>query len=107
MSFDSEGMARQLEEQLRKAQADLAARRVTGESGGGLVRVTVDGNGQVLEVKLDPVCVDARDVKMLEDLVRAATNQALTEARRQVTGGADMGDMLRRFGDMFPGLRGR
>ena len=107
MSFDPAQLTRQLEEQMRKARAELAARRISGESGGGLVKVTVDGTGQVLEVKLDPICVDARDVRMLEDLVRAATNQALSEAQRQATGGGDMGEMLRRAAELFPGLQGR
>lgn len=73
--------ARQMQEQLARTQEKLGARTVTGQSGGGMVTVTVNGRLEVQSVKLDPICVDARDVGMLEDLIVAATNQAVTEAR--------------------------
>ena len=63
------------------AQAELAKKTVTGQSGGGMVTVTANGILEIVSVRLDPLCVDNRDVKMLEDLIFAATNQALREAR--------------------------
>ena len=99
-------MMSQWMEQLRGAQAALEALRATGESGGGLVKVTVDGTGVVQEVRLDPLCVDPRDVPMLEALVRSATNQALARVRESATG-AGMEQMLRQIlGGVMPGPRG-
>jgi hypothetical protein len=49
-----------------------------------MVTVTANGRMESVSVKLDPQCVDARDVHMLEDLVTAAANQALREIRAQV-----------------------
>lgn len=71
---------RSLQQKMQDAQADLARRTVTAQSGGGLVTVTANGLREIVSIKLDPICVDNRDVKMLEDLVVAATNQALREA---------------------------
>jgi len=103
--MDSKAMAQWME-QLKGAQAAMEALRATGESGGGLVRVTVDGTGAVLEVKLDPLCVDPRDVPMLEALVRAATNQALARVREAATGGG-LDQMFRQvLGGAMPGSRG-
>ena len=62
-----------------------------------MVTITADGKGEVKQVKIDPACVDPRDVEMLEDLVLAAVNQAQTRAKelyesemRKATGGLPM-----------------
>ena len=73
--------AQQLQKRLADAQGDLAKRTVTAEAGGGLVAVTANGLLEIVAIKLDPLCVDNRDVRMLEDLVLLATNKALREAR--------------------------
>ena len=70
-----------MQQKLADAQAELAKKTVTGQSGGGMVTVTMNGQQQVVSVKLDPLCVDARDVPMLQDLILAAMNQALRESR--------------------------
>ncbi len=83
-AFDFDGILRQaeaLKSQIASAQADLARKTVSAESGGGLVRVTANGLLEIVEVKLDPLCVDPRDVPMLESLVLTAANKALREAR--------------------------
>ena len=82
--FDLEALMRQAEamkSQLAATQAELGRKSVSAESGGGLVKVTANGLLEVTEVKLDPLCVDPRDVPMLESLVLTATNKALREAR--------------------------
>lgn len=73
--------AHELQRQLSAAQASLSGKTVRAEAGGGMVAVTVNGLLQVVAIKLDPLCVDNRDVKVLEDLVVLATNKALREAR--------------------------
>jgi len=73
--------ARALQQKLADAQARLASRTVEGQAGGGMVTVTANGQQQVVSIKLEPQCVDARDIRMLEDLIVAAVNQALRESR--------------------------
>lgn len=66
-------MANQLRQQIESAQSSLDSRFV-GEAGGGMVKVVLDGKHQAVEVKIDPTAVT--DVPLLEDLLRAAFNQA-------------------------------
>ena len=84
----------QVQTNIQQVREGLREQSVEGQAGGGIVSVTVTGEGEVLRVKIDPVAVDPRDVPMLEDLVTAATNDALarakqvrTEALTQATGG--------------------
>ena len=72
--------AQQIQEQLKRAQEELARKEVTGTAGGGMVIVTANGKGEVLRVQIDKQAVDPRDVPMLEDLVLAAVNSALEAA---------------------------
>jgi nucleoid-associated protein EbfC len=74
--------AMQMQEQLATAQAELAQAEVTGSAGGGLVRVTMSGAGEVRTVAIDPAAVDPADVETLEDLVVAAMHAASQEQRR-------------------------
>jgi DNA-binding YbaB/EbfC family protein len=74
-------MGQQLQARISELQESLAQRTVTTSSGGGMVEVTATGKGEVTRIKIDPACVDPRDVEMLEDLVQAAVNQAQTKAR--------------------------
>ncbi len=90
-------MGQQLQARMSQLQESLDKQTVTATSGGGMVTVTAGGKGEVRQVKIDPACVDARDVEMLEDLVLAAVSQAQTRARelyeaemRKVTGGLPM-----------------
>ena len=62
--------AKGLQDQMTKMQEELASRRFEGDAGGGMVRVTVDGRGNLVDVKIDPEA--AKDVELLEDLVKAA-----------------------------------
>lgn len=90
-------MGQQLQARMSKLQESLDKQTVTATSGGGMVTVTTDGKGEVRKVQIDPACVDARDVEMLEDLVLAAVNQAQSRAKelyeaemRKATGGLPM-----------------
>jgi DNA-binding YbaB/EbfC family protein len=90
-------MGQQLQARMTKLQESLDKQTVTATSGGGMVTVTADGKGEVRQVKIDPACVDPRDVEMLEDLVLAAVNQAQARAKelyesemRKATGGLPM-----------------
>jgi nucleoid-associated protein EbfC len=73
--------AQQLQSQVTKVQEELAAMTCDGTSGGGLVTATVNGQFEVVRVKIDKSVVDPNDVGMLEDLVTAAVNAAATKVR--------------------------
>ncbi len=88
--------AQQMQESMQKAQAELGALEVTGESGGGMVRVTMNGRHEVRGVQIDPAAVgDDRD--MLEDLVAAAVNDAVRKVES-----ARAGKILRADGRREP-----
>lgn len=67
--------AQKMQEELQKAQEKLAQEEVIGESGGGLVRVTMNGRHEIKRIEIDPSLM-GDDKEMLEDLVAAAVNAA-------------------------------
>ena len=67
--------AQKMQEDLQKTQAKLAQEEVTGESGGGMVRITMNGRHEVKRVEIDAAML-GDDKEMLEDLVAAAINDA-------------------------------
>ena len=85
---------KKMQKQMMEAQEKLEATVFTATAGGGAVEVTVSGKKEVLKVKLAAEVVDPDDIEMLEDLILAATNEALRkidEASQQtmskITGG--------------------
>lgn len=72
--------ASQMKQKMAEIQADLAKQKVTASAGGGMVTVTMSGDQQVCDVKIDPVVVDPANIAMLEDLIVAATNEARNRA---------------------------
>jgi DNA-binding YbaB/EbfC family protein len=68
--------AQKMQAQLAAAQEELAATQVEGSAGGGLVRATVSGSGELLNLVIDPKAVDPDDVETLADLVVAAVRDA-------------------------------
>jgi nucleoid-associated protein EbfC len=82
--------AQKMQEDLQRAQERLAQEEVTGESGGGLVKVTMNGRHEVKRVAIDPSLM-TDDREMLEDLVAAAVNAAAQRvAERTQTSMADL-----------------
>ena len=73
--------AQKRQRQMMEAQDALAEERVEGTAGGGMVRVTADGQQNILEIKIDPQAVDPEDVEMLEDTVLAAVAEAMRKSR--------------------------
>ena len=73
--------AQKLQERLAQVQESLAEKTVEGTAGGGMVRVVMNGQQEVLEVHIDPEVVDPEGVEMLEDLVLVAFQQAQERAR--------------------------
>ncbi len=68
--------AQQMQASMQRAQAEIAAMEVTGESGGGMVKVTLTGKHEAKRVVIDPSLI-GDDKDMLEDLVAAAINDAV------------------------------
>jgi len=74
--------AQKMQDDLKRAQEELARAEVTGESGGGMVKVTMNGRHEVRRVEIDPSLM-GDDKEMLEDLVAAACNDAAHRIERQ------------------------
>lgn len=68
--------AQKLQAEMAKAQEQLAEERVEGVSGGGMVKVTANGRGDILDISIDPEVLVPDDKEILEDLVLAAINEA-------------------------------
>lgn len=86
--------AQRMQRQMEESQKELETKEFTAKAGGGAVEVTVTGRKEVTKVKLSQEVVDPDDVEMLEDLVMAATNEALrmaedanAEVMNKMTGG--------------------
>ena len=78
--------AQKMQEDMQKAQERLAREEVIGESGGGLVKVTMNGRHEVKRVEIDPSLM-ADDKEMLEDLVAAAVNGAVQKVAEKTQEG--------------------
>ncbi len=73
-------MIQQMQNRLAKIQQDLAETIVDGTAGGGVVTAQVTGQREFHGIKIDPTVVDPDDVEMLEDLITAAVQDAMTKA---------------------------
>ena len=87
-------MAQQMQAEMARVQSELEAMQLEGTAGGGAVTATVTGKQELVSIRIDRDVVDPDDVEMLQDLVTAAVNEALRQAREtegqkmsQVTGG--------------------
>ncbi|MDF1818431.1 MAG: YbaB/EbfC family nucleoid-associated protein [Immundisolibacteraceae bacterium] len=91
--------AQQMQADMQKAQEELAKQEVSGESGGGMVKVTMNCRHDVLGVGINPQAMDDRD--MLEDLIAAAFNDAVRKVEKLSQ--EKMGGML--GGLNIPGMK--
>jgi DNA-binding YbaB/EbfC family protein len=76
--------AQQMQQKMMKMQEELAQRTIEASVGGGMVTVTVNGQHEVLRIKIDPQAVDPNDVEMLEDLILAGVNEAMRKAQEMI-----------------------
>lgn len=72
--------AQRMQRQMEEGQKELETKEFTASAGGGAVEVTVSGKKEVLRVKLTEEVLDPEDIEMLQDLIIAATNEALKQA---------------------------
>lgn len=82
--FDLLKNTKAIQEQAQKLQDEMEEITAEGSSGGRMVTITLNGKFKILEIKLDPICVDNRDVKMLEDLIVAAHNNAVENIQEKL-----------------------
>lgn len=87
-------MGQKMQARMKEIREELAEMEVTARSGGGMVEVTANGEGEVTDIQLDPEVVDPGDVEMLEDLILSAVSEAQRradekreEAMKEATGG--------------------
>jgi nucleoid-associated protein EbfC len=73
--------AQAMQEQMAKIQEQAATKTANGTAGGGIVTVTANGAMQIVSVAIDPEVIKGGDVEMVQDLVVAATNEALRKAK--------------------------
>jgi len=99
--LDVVAQVQQMQAYMQAAQEALAITTIDATVGGGVVRATVTGEGELREIKIDPSVVDPDDVETLEDLVVAAVIEATRQAKEMqakklgaVTGGIDLGSIL-------------
>lgn len=86
--------AQKMQKQMEEATKEMEDKTMTATAGGGAVEVTVSGKKEIVKVKLAEEVVDPEDIEMLEDLIMAATNEALrmveeysSDTMSKITGG--------------------
>lgn len=77
-------LMRELQQAQERLQLEIAAMRVEATAGGGMVRVEMNGEKQLLSLKIEPDVVNKDDVEMLQDLVLAAVNEAMRKVDEEV-----------------------
>ncbi|MCI7792028.1 MAG: YbaB/EbfC family nucleoid-associated protein [Lachnospiraceae bacterium] len=92
--------AQRMQRQMEEGQKELETKEFTAKAGGGAVEVTVSGKKEVLSVKLSEEAVDPDDIETLQDMIIAATNEALKQAEE--ASNELMGKMTGGLGGGFP-----
>lgn len=83
--------ARLLHEKFNEMQEKMKTEEFHGQSGGGLVSITLNGNHEMMKIKIKPDCVDKDDIEGLEDLIKAAYNDASAKAEKSASSMEGMG----------------
>ncbi len=91
--------AQKMQKQMAEKQEELAERTLEMTSGGGAVKVTINGKREIQELKINPDVVDPDDVEMLEDLIISAMNEALRQVEEMYNN--EMGRLTGGMGGMF------
>ena len=92
--------AQKMQKDMEKAQEELKSKIVEGTSGGGMVKISINGDYEIKEVKIEKDVVDPDDVEMLQDLVAAALNDAVNKVKE--TSNSEMSKLT--GGMKIPGL---
>ena len=103
MKFDMQSLlsqAQKMQQELENVKAEVAKKTVVGESGAGMITVTMNGANRVLSIKIAKEIVNPDELEMLEDLVVAAVNKASEKAAEMVNG------EMSKMGGMLPNIPG-
>lgn len=92
--------AQKLQARMLKIQEELAEKTVESAAGGGMIKVVANGRQQIVSIRIEKEVVNPEDVEMLQDLILAAVNDALTKSQEMVA--AEMGKLT--GGLSIPGL---
>ncbi|MFO7604693.1 MAG: YbaB/EbfC family nucleoid-associated protein [Desulfurivibrionaceae bacterium] len=92
--------AKEFQEKMASVQEELANKEVTSTVGGGMVSVTVNGRNEIVDLKIEPEVINPADPQMLQDLIKAAVNDALKKVLEM-----SRGEMAKLTGGLnIPGL---
>ena len=91
-----------LQQDMERMQDELAEKEVIHSAGGGMVSATVNGKMELVDIKIDPEVIDPSDPEILEDLVIAAVNGAISEANEMAQ--KEMGKLTGGLAGGIPGL---
>jgi len=94
--FELMSNLKEIQAQAEKMKEEMKAMTATGSAGGNMVQVTLNGQFEMLSIKIDPIAVDPRDVNMLQDIIVAAHKDAIEKIQDQLK--AKAGPMLSGFG---------
>ncbi len=93
--------AQKMQQDMIRMQEEMENKTYTAAAGGGVVKATVNGKHQVVEMSIDPEAVDPEDVEMLQDMIIAAVNEAMRTAdadaannMSRLTGGLNLGGLF-------------
>ncbi len=82
--FNLQGLLKQageMKEKMAEIQENAKSKQIEASSGGGMVVVTVNGAGELVNITIEPQAVDPRDIPMLQDLIKAAVNEGVRRSR--------------------------
>ncbi|MCL4536285.1 MAG: YbaB/EbfC family nucleoid-associated protein [Nitrospirae bacterium] len=102
MLGDMMRQAQKLQDEMQRMQEEAKTKTVEASSGGGMVTVVANGGGEIVSIKIEKDVVNPDDVEMLQDLILAASNEALRRAQQMVN--EEMSKLT--MGMQIPGLGG-
>ena len=77
--------AQQMQNKMAKMQEEMALKTIEASAGGGMVKVVANGKQEIVSIRIEKEVVDPEDVDMLQDLILAAVNEALTQSQKMVS----------------------
>ena len=93
--------AQKMQQEMLRMQQEMETKTYTAAAGGGMVKATVNGKHEVVDLQINPEAVDPDDVEMLQDMVMAAVNEAMRTADTEsannmsrLTGGLNLGGLF-------------
>jgi DNA-binding YbaB/EbfC family protein len=93
--------AQQMHAKISQLQEEMAGKSVEAASGGGMVKIVMNGRQEILSVQIDPEVVNREEIEMLQDLIAAAVNEAIRKSQemmqeemKKITGGLSIPGLL-------------